>query len=187
MTSPHGTYRVADGSKVAFADALAAWVPIAYDALIEVARRYNRWTTYLELTDRVQEISGIRTKMLIGNWSGQLLEQVARAAADVGEVPLTSLCVHQDGTIGIGYLRAPKAVAVDPDVDVDDLAAEHRLLCYQKYADDLPADGGTPTVTPRVAEARARRATSKRADAEAKLCPIHFVELSTNGLCSFCD
>lgn len=95
--------------------------------------------------------------------------------------------VHQDGTIGIGYLRAPKAVAVDPDVDVDDLAAEHRLLCYQKYADDLPADGGTPTVTPRVAEARARRATSNRADAEAKLCPIHFVELSTNGLCSFCD
>jgi hypothetical protein len=134
MAAAHGTYRVSDGSKVQFSDALDAWVPIAYDELLETARRYNRWTTYLDLTERVQEASGVRTRMLIGNWSGKLLERVARLAADTGEVPLTSLCVHQDGTIGPGYLRAPKSIPTDPATDVDDLAAQHRLLCYRKYA-----------------------------------------------------
>jgi hypothetical protein len=185
MSAPHGTYRVSDGAKVEFSDALDAWVPIAYDALLETARRYNRWTTYLELTERVQHVSGIRTRMLIGNWSGKLLERVAQLAADSGEVPLTSLCVHQDGTIGQGYLRAPKSVVVDSETDVDKLAAEHRLLCYRKYAVDLPADGGVAALTPKVAEARARRVVKERPP--ARLCPDHFVELSATGECSMCD
>ena len=160
------------------------WVPLAYDALVETARRYNGWTTYLELTDQVQEASGVRTRMLIGNWSGKLLERVAQLAADKGEVPLTSLCVHQDGTIGVGYARAPKSVAVDPGADVDEVAADHRLLCYTKYASDLPPDGGKPALTPKVAEARARRKAHSRP--EAKLCPDHFMELSSTGECSLC-
>ena len=185
MSVAHGTFRVSDGTKVEFSDALEAWVPIAYDALVETARRYNRWTTYLELTERVQQVSGIRTKMLIGNWSGKLLERVAQLAADSGEVPLTSLCVHQDGTIGSGYLRAPKSIPVEPEADVDELAAEHRWLCYRKYAVDLPPDGGTPALTPKVAEARARRVAQKRPP--AKLCPDHFIELSATGVCSMCE
>lgn len=123
MSSAPGTFRVADDSKIEFSEALDLWVPLAYDALVETARRYNRWTTYLELTEQVQQVSGVRTRMLIGNWSGKLLERVARLAADNGEVPLTSLCVHQDGTIGVGYLRAPKSVDVDPAADVDELGA----------------------------------------------------------------
>ncbi len=185
MPPAPGTFRVSDGSKVEFAEALDLWVPLAYDALIETARRYNRWTTYLELTEHVQNVSGVRTRMLIGNWSGKLLERVAKLAADRGEVPLTSLCVHQDGTIGVGYMRAPKSVDVDPAADVDELAADHRLLCYQKYAVDLPADGGKPALTPKVAEARARRTMQSRPT--AKLCPKHFMELSTTGECSLCD
>lgn len=183
--SPHGTYRTSDGSKVEFADALAMWIPIAYDELLSVARTYNRWTTYQALTDQVQEVSGVRTKMLIGNWSGRLLEQVAVLARDRGEPPLTALCVHQDGTIGEGYRRAPKSVVSDPDADVEQLAAEHRLLCYRAYANDLPADGGQATVTPQVAEARARQ---RRANpAPRPLCPTHFVELSATGICDMCD
>jgi hypothetical protein len=139
----------------------------------------------LELADLVQQQSGIRTKMLIGNWSGKLLERVAQRAADSGEPPLTSLCVHQDGTIGEGYLPAPKSVSSDPEADVDDLAAQHRLLCYRKYAEDLPADGGVATVTPKVAAARAKRAAQRRPP--ARLCPHHFIELSTTGECSMCD
>jgi hypothetical protein len=185
MSAAHGTVRVSDGAKVAFPDALDAWVPIAYGALVETARHYNGWTTYLELTDRVQHVSGIRTRMLIGNWSGKLLERVAQLAADSDEVPLTSLCVHQDGTIGHGYLRAPKSITVDPEADVDDLAAEHRLLCYRKYAGDLPTDGGVAALTPKVAQARARRVAQKRPP--AKLCLHHFIELSTTGECSMCD
>lgn len=147
--SEHGTYYAADGSKARFKDAMAAWVPIAREVLIDVARDYNRSTTYLELTDVVQERSGIRTKSLIGNWSGRLLEDVAQHAADADEPPLTSLCVHQDGTISAGYSTAPKSVPSDPGADVDELAAQHRLLCYQRYATDLPIDGGVPTLTPK--------------------------------------
>lgn len=185
MTVPHGTYRIDDGSKVEFADALAAWVPIAYVHLVETARHYNRWTTYLDLTEHVQEASGIRTRMLIGNWSGKLLEQVAQLAVDRGDVPITSLCVHQDGTIGAGYRRAPKSVTSDPDADVDDLAAAHRLLCYRKYAADLPADGGEAALTPKVAAARARRTPAR--PVSRPICPIHFVELSATGVCALCE
>ena len=185
MAPTPGTYRISDSSPVDFSAALDLWVPLAYRSLIETARRYNRWTTYLDLTEHVQQTSGVRTRMLIGNWSGKLLERVAQLAADRGEVPLTSLCVHQDGTIGVGYLRAPKSVDVDPTADVDELAAAHRLLCYRKYAADLPADGGKPALTPKLAEAGARRTATSRPP--AKLCPDHFMELSATGVCSLCD
>lgn len=185
MAPAPGTYRVSDSSAVDFSTALGLWVPLAYDLLIETARRYNRWTTYLELTEHVQLASGVRTRMLIGNWSGKLLERVAQSAANRGEVPLTSLCVHQDGTIGVGYLRAPKSVEADPAADVDELAAAHRLLCYRKYATDLPADGGKPALTPKLAEARAKRIATSRPP--AKLCPHHNMELSATGVCGLCD
>jgi hypothetical protein len=146
-----GTYRVADGARVQFADALAAWVPIAYDELLATARSYNAYVTYLELGERVQDLSGIRTRMLLTNWIGQLLEQVAARAKADGEPPLTSLCVRQDGTIGDGYARAPKSVVDMPGEDIEDYAAQHRLLCYKRYAADLPADGGHATLTREVA------------------------------------
>ena len=123
--------------------------------------------------------------MLIENWSGKLLEQVAVGAAAVGEPPLTSLCVHQSGTIGAGYRQAPKSVSSDPSIDVDDFAAQHRLLCYQRYAVDLPADGGVPTLTPRVIESRARRA--KGSEKQRAICPEHFMELSATGACAECE
>lgn len=185
MSTAHGTYRIADGSKVDFSEALDAWVPVAYEILLEVARHYNALTTYQELTQRVQETAGIRTRMLIGNWSGKLLERVALLAVEQTEVPLTSLCVHKDGTIGSGYQRAPKSVPSDESLDVDDLAAWHRLLCYRKYAADLPADGGQPTVTPQVAEARARRSATVRPP--APLCEKHFLRLSITGVCAMCE
>ncbi|WP_147233207.1 MULTISPECIES: hypothetical protein [Brevibacterium] len=184
MTSQHGTYFEASGTKAKFSDALSAWVPIAYEILVQTASTYNQTLTYKDLTEAVQSRSGIRTKMLISNWSGDLLEQVARRAAAEGEPPLTSLCVHQDGTIGDGYRQAPKSVSSDPDIDVEDLAAQHRLLCYQRYSSDLPADGGEPTLTRQVAEvsSRARLSATKRRD----VCPIHFVELPSTGICDDC-
>ena len=124
-----GTYRVADMSRVEFADALAAWVPLAHEQLIATARRYNAVIKYKQLGDHVQERSGIRTRMLLTNWIGKLLEEVARLARANGEPPLTSLCVHQDGTIGDGYARAPKSVADTAGEDIEIYAAKHRLLC----------------------------------------------------------
>lgn len=180
-----GTYRVADGARVQFADALAAWVPIAYDELLATARKYGAYVTYLEFSEHVQELSGIRTRMLLTNWIGKMLEQVAARAKANGQPPLTSLCVHQDGTIGPGYAHAPRSVADVPGEDIEYYAAQHRLLCYQKYAADLPADGGRPVLTKAEAQRRARKASQE--PAHRAVCPVHFTELPASGRCDYCD
>jgi len=179
-----GTYRVADGSRVAFADALVAWIPFAYDGLLASARSYHAVVTYLELSERVQEQSGIRTRMLLTNWIGKLLEEVARLAVANSEPPLTSLCVRQDGTIGPGYERAPKSVADEPGDDIETYAAAHRLLCYRQYAHDLPADGGHPALTTAEAQRRARRSQHK--ERSPSVCPGCFTVLPVSGSCSYC-
>jgi len=180
-----GTYRVDDHSKVEFSEALTSWIPIAYGELLGTARRYNAVVTYKELSETVQDTSGIRTRSLLTNWIGDLLEQVALRAQASGEPPLTSLCVHQDGTIGPGYARAPKAVSDEPGDDIELYAAKHRLLCYQKYADDLPPDGGEPTFTKAVAERRAK--SIPRRVTPVVTCPVHNIAVPANGRCDFCE
>jgi len=180
-----GTYRIADGSPVRFAEAMAGWVPLAYIELLATARKYHAYITYRELSECVQERSGVRTRVLLTNWIGKLLEQVAALAKANGEPPLTSLCVHQDGTIGQGYARAPKSVADSTSHDIEYYAAQHRLLCYQKYAADLPADGGQPALTVAEAQRRARKIPEK--PVREALCPAHFTVLPTSGRCDYCD
>lgn len=175
----------AHGAKVSQADAIAAWTVVARDVLLTTARRYHSVITYKELAAEVQEASGITTLQRLDYWIGSLLENVAIEATRRGDPPLTALCVHQDGTIGPGYARAPKSVAADPNADVDQLAAEHRLLCYREYAEDLPADGGVAALTPQVA---ARTARQRKAEPPARpVCPIHFEELPATGVCGSCE
>lgn len=180
-----GTYRVADSTPVKFKDAIAAWVPLAYEELVTTAQHYRAYVTYGELGERVQELSGIRTRMQLANWIGKLLEQVALVAKTNKEPPLTSLCVHQDGTIGDGYAHAPKSVVDTPGEDIEYYAAQHRLLCYQKYAQDLPADGGQPALTKAETERRSLKKTKEPAPQE--FCPVHFIELPASGRCDYCD
>ena len=179
-----GTYRVADALPVKFSEAMAVWIPLAYDELVATARKYHAVITYRELSDHVQERSGIRTRVLLTNWIGKLLEEVAVLAKTNGEPPLTSLCVHQDGTIGPGYAKAPKSVVDEPGDDIEHYAAEHRLLCYRKYAEDLPGDGGRPTLTKAEAERRARK-TAKE-PARRPECPTCFTTLPATGVCDYC-
>lgn len=146
-----------DGSTVSNSDALKAWVPIARNLLIETAKSYRSVITYKELALQVQEDSGIATPQLIMHWIGGLLEEVARDAQRRQEPPLTALCVRQNGTIGVGYMAAPRSVPLAEDLDPEEQAAIDRLLCYRAYARDLPADGGVPTLTAQVAERRAER------------------------------
>lgn len=175
----------AHGAKVSQADAIATWTVVARDALLATARRYHSVITYKELAAEVQEASGITTLQRLDYWIGGLLENVAIDATRRGEPPLTALCVHQDGTIGPGYAKAPKSVDADPDADIDQVAAEHRLLCYREYAEDLPPGGGVAALTPQVA---ARKARQRKAEPVTRpLCPIHFVELSNTGVCGSCD
>lgn len=181
-----GTYRTDDGSHVRWPDAMAAWIPVAHGELQRTAHRYNAVVTYSELAEEVQAHTGIRTRMLLPNWIGKLLEEVALRARDGGEPPLTSLCVHQDGTIGDGYAQAPKSVTGDAGDDLEVYAAKHRLLCYSLYATDLPHDGGEPRLTPAVAARRARCQTSAES-ASARVCSVHNLALPATGICDSCD
>lgn len=134
----------ASGSTVTQANAIAAWTVVASDLLLMTARRYHSVITYKELAAEVQEASGIRTTQRLDYWIGRLLENVAIEAARRGEPPITALCVHQDGTIGPGYARAPKSVESDSNADVDQLAAEPRLLAIARTQRTFQAMAGSP-------------------------------------------
>lgn len=100
------THRVADGSSVAFPVAIEAWAEEAVTILRQTATAYLSVITYGELGESVQEHSGIRTRSLLVNWIGTVLENVARCCHEDGELLLTALCVHQDGTVGSDYAGA---------------------------------------------------------------------------------
>jgi hypothetical protein len=146
--------QTASGEDITHAEARELWASAAYDKLKSVASRYNDVISYKQLALYVQDATGVNTNQLITNWIGMMLERVAQRAADAEEPPLTSLCVYADGTIGPGYGRAPKFAPVSKTSDIELVAAEHRLLCYRRFATDLPADGGVPTLTPMVTMSR---------------------------------
>ncbi len=194
-----GTFRVADGTAVWFADALAEWIPLAYDELVATAGRYQAVISYEELSEHVQETSGVRTRNPLANWIGKLLEAIAVLAKAQGDPPLISLCVREDGTVGSAYGRILKATDDEVTGNVERQAAAHRLVCYQKYADDLPAGGGqvAPTKTRTRAPAAPRTPRAPRAVKAPKavaapepvrpICPVHFTELPMSGICGQCD
>ena len=102
-----GTYRVSDGSRVEFAAALAAWTAAAAVPLLErVARTYHARISYKDLGEEVQQATGIRTRVLLMNWIGQVLGGVSRISHRRGQPMLSALCVHSDGTVGEGYGQA---------------------------------------------------------------------------------
>lgn len=182
MAQP-STYREVDGSAVAYSDAIQGWADAALPELLATARVYHAVITYKELGEAVQRRTGVRTRVLLMNWIGQVLEGVAVECQQRGELQLTALCVHQDGTVGAGYAgavgRFGDGVPEDPEVH----AAEVRLDCYRKYAHDLPADGGR-------AELTSQEAARRRAAAPPKpipLCPVHHMALPTTGICDECS
>jgi hypothetical protein len=181
-TVPRGTYRVSDSERVDFADALEIWVPLARERLIEVAGRYHAVVTHAELAARVQGLSGIRTRWAVPKWIKWLLEGVATQGKS-DEPPLTSLCVHHDGTMGKLY---PQVGAPPRGTDIEMYAAEHRLLCYQRYASDLPPGGGVAVLTPQVIARRTPKST-KREEPEPDRCPVHHTSLPASGQCDYCE
>lgn len=183
-----------NGKYVSNADAIAEWTPLAREELIRTARSYRAVITYQELAAAVQERSQISTDQLMTHWIGRLLERVAVEAHRRGEPPLTSLCVHQDGTIGDGYLGTPEALA-EEGRDPETLAADHRFRCYREYADDLPPDGGEPAAPVRVSAVRrsARTPSAPRAAARPPVgqmrevtCTSCFMIVPARETCTSC-
>ena len=183
-----GTFRESDGAAVRMSDAKAVWADIAKTALIRVSTVYHGLITYGELAEEVQSRSGIRTRMLIHYWIGDVLGMVARDCYRLGEPLLSALCVHADGTIGEGYGWALDQTygGRDPE-DLDLHAAQERLKCYRHFGAVIPSDGGRPALTPQVASQRRAAARRSKEESPRPLCPKCHLVLPLTGQCDDCS
>ncbi|MET3806798.1 hypothetical protein ABIB25_003818 [Nakamurella sp. UYEF19] len=181
--STPGTWNVGSGMPVGWSEAVAGWSAAATHVLLDVASTYSEVITYKKLGEAVQTRTGVRTRSLLNNWIGQVLESVALDCHRRGELLLTALCVHQDGTVGEGFAGAASHFSngVRP-ADAELCAADIRLLCYQKYALALPADGGNSRLT---REEEARRKAKEPLPPPA-MCPTHRTVLPKSGQCDDC-
>jgi hypothetical protein len=168
-----------NGSYVSNSDALTAWTPIAWEALLETARSYHAVLTDEQLAATVQQRSGIIHDQPAGTWVGKLLDRVAAEAQRRDEPPLAALCIGETD---------------------DRVKAARRLQCYRAYADDVPADGGTPEEHRRVVKGpvAARREPKSRATATSRAratptpalrevtCPNCWMIVAARPTCSSC-
>jgi hypothetical protein len=134
MTTPQATFgrmpQRNDGTEVKQKDAIKAWADVARPYLIEVAKA-NTTVTYKALANYVREETGVDTRQLIFQWIGEVLGEVSADAEARGEPHLVSMCVNIEGSVGAGYLWAPLDATSD---ERDDLAQQHRIECYARYA-----------------------------------------------------
>lgn len=178
-----------DGNFMLLNATIEQFVPVAFDELVATAKVYNAVITYKELAQSVKDATGIRYDAQL-YWVGKLLGPVVWRCANEGLPPLTALVVHAEGTVGAGYSEVFEAAGLpapsDPDA-LEDHAAAARLECYRYYGAPLPADGGVPSLTPRVRAARQARNAKAKAEEPPKLCLTHFLTLPANGVCDLCD
>ena len=92
--------------------------------------------------------------------------------------------------VGDGYdavLRVEGIPAHDDVMEREQHAAGARLECYRwARADDLPADGGTPALAPKLAAAVDRRRT-RDASREVNVCSRCNMAIPATGACDNCD
>jgi hypothetical protein len=185
---PTGTFREIDETEVPIAEAKAAWVPLAREALVGVAGSYHALITYGELAEELQSQSGIRTTQMVHSWIGAVLRQVALDCFAKDEPLLPSLCVLQSGQIGTGYAAAvAETYGGEPPEDPDLAAAEERLKCYRYFGATIPADGGQPAFPRQVATRRRTAARQAFEDRPQPVCPTCFLRLPSNGRCDNCE
>lgn len=186
------TYMEETGETVDLREAKGAWVAIARESLLRTASTYNAIVTYGDLAEELQQKSGIRTKRLIHSWLGNVLGAVGHDCHQLHEPLLSSLCVLKSGSVGAGYGPMLDATYGGPRPENLDLAAaEERLKCYRHFGAQMPADGGQPTLAPRLAAARRRAVAATRPrnpdEDGRKVCPLCHVRLPWSGVCGSHD
>ena len=186
VVARRGTWRVADGAKVDGATARAGWAQAARPILLDVARRYGDYITYKDVAERVQNDSGIRTTQRMDYWIGKVLGEVARECVRRREPLLSAFCVHADETVGAGYATVARDADGFEPADPDVHAAEERLKAHRFHGAELPADGGSPRLPPRVIRRRART-SSARPRPPRTMCPNCFIEVNVDGVCGSCS
>ncbi|MGD8202278.1 hypothetical protein ACQE98_16685 [Ornithinimicrobium sp. W1679] len=163
------------------------WADAAYPILEEVASRYGAVIYYKDLAERIQDVSGVRTTVLLSNWIGAVLGKTLHRAADEGKPPLTALVVRsEDGGVGDGYdesLFRYRGRRAGGREERERLAAEDRLECYRHYADDVPADA-----EPRLTAQLEKRLRTKALPVmrPPAVCPSCFMQLPVSGQCDAC-
>jgi hypothetical protein len=165
-----------------------AWATAAREILLVAAKRYHSVVTYKELAREVQQQTRIRTNQLMHYWIGDVLGRVSAECSRRGEPLLSALCVNAEGSVGPGYaLAVVAATGVEPG-DLDDHAAHERLACHRYFAaPDLPPDGGVPALTPKLRATRERARRAKSPEPKIEICPRCHTQLSSTGICGFCD
>jgi hypothetical protein len=168
--------------------ARAAWAESAREVLLDAASQYRAVVTYKELSTHVQYRTGIRTKQLTHYWIGDVLGRVSGDCSRRGEPLLSSLCVNADGSVGDGYSLAVTTVYGEAPTDGDAHAALERLECYRHFqAAGLPADGGSPTLVPKLAAARERVRKANLLEKPVVKCPKCNLQVPSSGICDYCD
>jgi hypothetical protein len=135
----------------------------------------------------VQAAAGVRTKMLMHYWIGEVLGAVSLDCRRHGEPLLSSLCVDTSGSVGPGYGALIAEVEGTVPADLDMHAADERLACYRYFGAELPADGGRPALTPQLSEWRRRAARRAEEAGPRGVCPTCFMTLPLNGVCGNCS
>lgn len=176
-----------DSAEVGVEESRAAWAEAARPILVEVAHHYHAVITYKDLAEEVQRVTGVRGSQQMHYWIGDVLGRVSRDAFGRGEPLLSALCVKADGTVGERYAVAVSETTADLTGDGDDHAAVQRLACYRYFgASDLPADGGSPALTPQLAARRARAKKVRLAEAPIDVCPTCHQQLPATKVCDNC-
>jgi hypothetical protein len=140
--------------------------------------------TYGQLAGRLFDETDIETRSQVGNWIGKVLKVVADECHRRGEPHLTALCVRTTEEVGPGYAYVIELSGEPLPEALDAHAAEARLACYRYFGAQLPADGGRPTLTRRVAAERERQA--RRQPRPVAVCSTCFLQLPTTGRCDSC-
>ncbi len=191
VTTMAGAWRAGDGTAVPFREATVAWALAAHAELAETATGYGHFVTVNELAERVQEVSGVHTKAPTRTWMDAILRKVARRCHGAGEPPLSALCVRQNHTVGDAYKYVLELAGLPIPEDLELHAAYARWQCYQFYGAAIPADGGVPPLTPKVAAKRRMTIATPQSEPKPEpvreaLCQECFIQLPANGICYFC-
>ena len=175
-----------EASTVGDEAARSAWAESARDVLIEPARSYGATVTTKQLSAQVQSRTHIRTQQLTHYWIGDVLARVARDCAEREEPMLSALCVNADGSVGDAYAPIVKELTGAKVGDPDDHAANERLACYRHFGAEMPADGGRPQLTDRLAASRTRARKAANDARPADVCPSCNMALPATGECDNC-
>lgn len=144
-----GTWHAKDPTtQVAWPVAVAAWVRATEIILERVAASYGGSITYEELAQQLFEETGYRTRMLLGQWIGQVLRPVQAATLTDRKPPLSSLVVRAaTGGVGDGYVNHDHPEGIASFAERQHAAAVDRLTCYRTYCAHVP-ENAAPQMTP---------------------------------------